>query len=81
MLFDLCLHPILLRKVQIWAAASRGCFPLAGGGTYYMEYAVAAEQDPPPEMKFARVKAVPRAIEKLVRAYAQVRLAVVDQAM
>jgi hypothetical protein len=66
-----CLHPILMRKVQVWAAASRGCFPLATGHEY-KEYAAAAEEDLPPEMKFARVKAIPRAIEKLVRAYGQV---------
>ena len=67
-----CLHPLLLRKVQAWARASGGGFPLASGRGY-MAYARAAEADPAPELKFARVKSVPRAIEKVVRAYTQVR--------
>ncbi len=67
-----CLHPILMRKVRAWATASRGCFLRADGGGY-VECAAAAAADPPMELKFARVKAVARAIEKLVRAYGQVR--------
>ena len=37
-----CMHPILLAKVQAWAAASDGCFPLAGydehGRTQVVKY-------------------------------------------
>ena len=65
-----CLHPILREKVRAWALASSGMFPSAdrptrlmrlappGGGGGEAEHGVNA-------VKFARIKSVSRAIEKV----------------
>ena len=68
-----CLQPLLVEKVQTWALASGGCFPVQGSLHKFLRYAdaVAAGTDAPP-LKFATIKSVGRAVEKVVRAYGQV---------
>ncbi len=63
-----CLDPILLNKTKLWAAISRGYFPVLN------EYGF-AQFDPGLEQQFrwAGIKSVDRAIEKAVRLYSQVR--------
>ena len=69
---------MLLAKVRSWAQAHRGRFPAASGccsSRRLFGCAEAEAADPPIELKFAHVKSVPRAIEKMVRAYGEVRSA------
>ena len=69
-----CLHPILLAKVKAWALDSGGCFPrirLEGAGTQtFVRYQDVAQD--PRVIRWASVKSVLRAQEKLVRVYGQV---------
>lgn len=71
----MCLDPILLGKVQAWAAASNGCFPALGddGFVRYQQY---DEDKVKASIRWAKIKSVDRAIEKVVRVYAQVRFIV-----
>jgi hypothetical protein len=55
------LHPVLLDKTRAWAAASGGYFQNYAGQGMSRFY------------RIAKVKSVSRAIEKLVRSYAQAR--------
>jgi hypothetical protein len=71
----MCLSPVLISKVQAWALASGGCFPCArvgGSGGSFVRWADAARDSGIP-IRWASVKSHHRAIEKIVRVYAQVR--------
>jgi hypothetical protein len=76
------LHPILANKALGWAAASRGWFPRAAepgaqaeGGSDPSRRLVCPAEEPQGEIKWARVKRVARAYEKMQRAYRAVRAA------
>ena len=62
------LHPVLLTKTRAWAAVFGGYFPSTTmhGGSRFFRYENGVD------LKIARVKSVSRAVEKLVRSYAQV---------
>ena len=64
-----CLHPILLSKVKEWACKSSGYFPSCKDPCY-IQYC--SHPDNHNDIKWAKVKTVSRAIEKLVRVYNQV---------
>ena len=64
-----CLHPILLSKVKEWACKSSGYFPCCAENSY-IKYC--SHPDNHNDIKWAKVKTVSRAIEKLVRVYNQV---------
>jgi hypothetical protein len=68
-----CLHPMLIAKVLSWARASGGRFPVAGQPRVYC-----GPDDFGPEtlgmIKWARVKSLPRTLEKLLRTYHEVML-------
>jgi hypothetical protein len=75
----MCTHPILLHKTKDWAAKSNGCFPamVTGGETCNQKEFVtlqAVESNSNISIKFAKVKSVTRALEKLGRSYGQVRM-------
>ena len=69
----MCLHPILLSKVKSWASACNGLFPISGA-TFPRKYVTSQDiaSSPTLDVKFARVKSVHRAVEKIERSYAQV---------
>ena len=69
-----CAFPLLLRKVQQWAAASCGLFPCQRlKDDNCVTFAKFAEQnrfcDFREGFKWCRLKSVPRAVEKVIRAY------------
>ena len=69
-----CLNPILLAKVQSWALKSKGCFQCSdveGNRQSFVRY-IDLLRHPDRKIRWAKVKSVHRAIEKLVRAYGQV---------
>ena len=68
-----CLDPILLSKTQAWAASSSGCFPTRGGDGY-VRYSPGREGEGP-QIRWAKIKSIDRAIEKAVRVYYQVHRA------
>ena len=66
----LCLHPILRRKVQMWAAASSGDHQV-------LRRVESVDTGERPEsamvqVRYASIKSVSRAVEKVVRCYSQV---------
>ena len=66
------LEPILLEKVRIWAAASRGCFQCttsAGPPRFEVYTGQAGEEEGSKGLQFCALKSVPRAVEKIVRSY------------
>ena len=73
----ICTRPILLRKVQQWAAASNGMFPChslgKGGPARFAPFSGdtedLAEGAGFDMFKWCRLKSVPRAVEKVIRAY------------
>jgi hypothetical protein len=71
----MCLEPILLRKVRIWAAASKGCFPSKPvsdhfGGIQYVQYSdIENTEGSSVEIKWGKLKSADRAIEKIIRSY------------
>jgi hypothetical protein len=74
-----CLHPFLIAKVRVWAAASGGAFfrRAGGGGKKGTAAALvkAAELQDGGDMaraEWARLKSEKRAIEKMVRSYGEV---------
>ena len=71
-----CIHPILLGKVQQWALASGGCFAVADEQGCVTDF---AKWTPTPSgdlgggsFHWAKIKAVDRAVEKAVRSYGKV---------
>eukprot|EP00293_Proteomonas_sulcata_P019503 CAMPEP_0184293364 /NCGR_PEP_ID=MMETSP1049-20130417/4816_1 /TAXON_ID=77928 /ORGANISM="Proteomonas sulcata, Strain CCMP704" /LENGTH=840 /DNA_ID=CAMNT_0026601327 /DNA_START=96 /DNA_END=2615 /DNA_ORIENTATION=- len=61
---------ILRRKVQIWALASGGSFPLMHPAYECVRWDIAkADQDLQSKIKWTQLKSCDRAIEKLVRSY------------
>ena len=68
------LDPILRSKVLDWALVSKGCFPSnshsQGNGNTYVCCTEGPMENTP--IRWARLKSVERAVEKLVRAYGQV---------
>ena len=64
-----CLHPILLEKVKGWALASNGCFPLLESKSF-VRYAESLTS-PTLRFRWAKVKSVSRALEKVHRIYGQ----------
>ena len=71
----ICTQPVLLRKVQKWAAASRGLFPCqlpedrSVKFHHFTELDRDGGLDVTGEYKWCRLKSVPRAVEKVIRAY------------
>ena len=65
-----CLHPFLLEKVKGWALTSCGCFSRLESNSFakYAESLV----DPSLRFRWAKVKSVSRALEKVHRIYGQV---------
>jgi hypothetical protein len=66
-----CLYPVLLRKVQAWAAAAEGQNQILRSHS-----APPMDSDfesPLVEVRYAGIKSVARAVEKSVRSYARVR--------
>jgi hypothetical protein len=72
-----CLHPVLLERVQAWAAASGGLFSAAaslagrGGPLAFVRWADVQDGEGV-EIKWCCVKGVQRAVERVVRSYRQV---------
>ena len=70
-----CLHPVLLERVQAWAAASGGLFPLVtpgqGGPLAFVRWADVRDGEGV-GIRWGCVKRVQRAVEKVVRSYSQV---------
>jgi hypothetical protein len=64
-----CLHPVLRDKVRAWALASGGMFPAAEGPARLVRLADVDWQpgEVAPAVKFAKLKSVSRAIEKVLR--------------
>ena len=76
-----CLEPLLLHKVQEWAAVSGGYFPCkaAGGGAAYVRYTHDSLKGPGgPEFQWCKLKAASRAMEKVVRSYGEDASRLVD---
>jgi hypothetical protein len=71
------LQPILMDKIKGWAAASHGCFPMVGRDGGYCGFSTLdeANADPASRLRLAGIKAVSRAVEKVVRSYHKVLLA------
>ncbi len=74
----LCVHPILLHKAKAWATKSNGCFPAVvkvNETCNQKEFVTldTVESNAKISMKFAKIKSVSRALEKLGRSYGQVR--------
>ncbi len=74
----MCIHPILLHKAKAWAAKSNGCFPAVvkvNETCTQKEFVTleTAESNSNISIKFAKIKSVTRALEKLGRSYRQVR--------
>ena len=68
-----CLNPILQSKCKAWALESNGCFPCKNyAGIKFMRYTDVVNVPGLP-IKWTSVKSIHRAIEKLVRAYGQVK--------
>ena len=69
----ICLHPMLIAKVLDWARASGGLFPVANQpGKYSRPEELGPETMS--KIKWARIKALPRTLEKLQRTYREVNL-------
>mmetsp|Transcript_60146 Transcript_60146/g.159854 ORF Transcript_60146/g.159854 Transcript_60146/m.159854 type:complete len:757 (+) Transcript_60146:2012-4282(+) len=64
-----CMQLVLLQKVKEWAMACGGMFPLKGSSEYVQICDVVA--NPQINIKFAKMKSVARALEKVVRSYGQ----------
>jgi hypothetical protein len=64
-----CLDPILKAKIWSWAAASGGLLPSAGKSGEYLRAEVGGD---PGGIKWAQLKSVERAVEKVVRVYQKV---------
>ena len=68
-----CLHPLLISKVKIWARESGGCVKISDGHTHkYVRYSELESQQHQ-HIVWCKSKSLQRAIEKVVRAYGQVR--------
>ena len=71
----ICTQPLLLSKVQQWAAASGGLFPCqrphpaSSGRVVFAQFTEADMGSGPDKFKWCRLKSVPRAVEKVIRAY------------
>ena len=66
-----CLHPILLKKVKTWAKASGGCF-LCRGSPCFIKISDLPENSLL-SVKWAKLKSMSRAVEKVYRIYGKVR--------
>jgi hypothetical protein len=66
-----CVHPILLQKVKSWAKESGGCFP-SKGGAGFVKFSEIPEQFSF-GVRWAKLKSISRAIEKVYRIYNKVR--------
>ena len=61
-----CLHPVLREKVRVWALASGGLFPTTDHPPRFVPLAASGPgSGPAPDVKFAKLKSVSRAIEKV----------------
>ncbi len=71
-----CLHPILLKKVENWAASWNGQFPVrneATGEVHFSKWTdIQEDSTSRSRVCWAKVKSVERAIEKIVRTYKHV---------
>ncbi len=75
----MCIHPILLHKAKAWAVKSNGCFPAVvkvNETCTQKEFITldTAESNSNISIKFAKIKSVTRALEKVGRSYGQVRV-------
>ncbi len=68
------IHPLLVEKVRSWAAVSKGLFPMNGPAWIKKLCMVCPGEDSFAAFKWARIKGVIRAIEKISRLYHKVRI-------
>jgi hypothetical protein len=70
-----CLHPLLIHKTKEWALKSDGCVMIHGWkeGHSQVLYALYSSVQGDMKIKWCEVKSLQRSVEKVVRAYGQVR--------
>ena len=72
----LCLHPMLLKKVNTWALESDGYFPVLIERTPSYTAYKEVKDDQNARIKYGKLKSSKRSIEKLVRSYCMVSIRV-----